>query len=402
MIFLSQLLKSEITDNKQEVVGKLKDVVVETRKNEYPQVIGIVFQHKKDLAFIPYACIENLSRAEITLKKSDCWKINYEFSPKEIFLARDILDEQIFDIKGIRVVRVNDLQLVKIDENFSLVGIDVSTKALFRRLGLADWPLLRSSESKFIDWHNVNFIKGTMGSLKLKTPYQKLQKLHPADIANLIENLTLHESSKVVQAIDEETAAEVLGEVEPEYKDPLLEHINAKNLAGILEEMPTDEAADVLQDLSEPKRIEVFRKLGMRKAKYLHNLTKYEEDKAGGLMTTEFMSVPEDCSVRQAIHKIHQKSDEHGSIYHIFVVNGEGRLAGIVSIRTLLLAKGNTKIKDLMSRIVRTVRIRTPAKEVARIMTKYNLLSVAVVDKQKKIRGIITVDDIMRLLVPDA
>lgn len=402
MIFLSQLLNAEITDNKQETVGRLKDVVVKNRNKEYARVEGIVFMSKGKINFIPFHCIENFSRGELTLKKSNCWKNDYEFSSDEIFLARDVLDQQIFDVAGIRVVRVNDLQLAKIDEDFSLVGIDVSNKALLRRLGLDHFPFLRSVQSQFIEWHNVNFIKGTVGSLKLKTPYRKLEKLHPADIANLIENLTLHESSKLVQSFNKETAAEVLGEVEPEYKDTLLERINPQNLASILEEMPTDEAADVIQDLSEHKRLQVFRRLGVRKAKMLHKLTKYDEDRAGGLMSTEHMTVHEDETVREAIQAIKKKSDEYGSIYHVFVLNGEEKLVGIVSLRTLLLADSDTRINKVMSRIVKTVRISTHANEVARLMTKYNLLSIAVVDKKKKLRGIITVDDIMRVLVPDA
>jgi magnesium transporter len=402
MIFLSQLINSPIIDSQQQTIGRLRDIVVEPKNKDYPLVKGIIFQYRRDLAFIPYSYIENLSRSEITLTKSNCWKINHEFSSDEIFLERDILDQQIFDVKGIRVVRVNDLQLVKIEENFHLVGIDVSNKALFRRLGVSELPFFRSSESKFIDWYDVNFIKGTLGSLKLKTPYQNLKKLHPADIANLIENLTLHESSKLVQAIDKETAAEVLGEVEPEYKDPLLEHINAKELAGILEKMPTDEAADVIQDLSEHKRLQVFHRLGIHKAKMLHKLTVYEEDKAGGLMSSDYLAVPSEYNVTQTIKEIRRKSKEHESLYHVFALNKNEQLMGVVSIRTLLLAHGRTKIKDLMSKVVRTVRPETSAEEVAHIMTKYNLLSLAVVDSQKKMKGIITVDDIMRLLVPNA
>lgn len=402
MIFLSQLINVPIIDSKQEDVGRLKDVVVKGKNGEYPKVQGIIFSGGKQLNFIPYSFIENLSRGEITLNKSKGWETGYESSTDEVLLVRDVLDQQIFDVEGIRVVRVNDLQLVKIDKDFSLVGIDVSNKALLRRLGLSHLPLLRSLQSRFIDWHNVNLVKGALGKLKLKTPHQKLQKLHPADIANLIENLSHHESSKLVQSFDKETAAEVLGEVEPEYKDTLLEKINPKNLASILEEMPTDEAADVIQDLSEHKRVLVFRRLGIRKAKVLHRLTKYKEDIAGGLMSTEYMSVHSEDSVRKAIAAIRRKSDEHRSIYHVYVIDNENHLMGVVSIRTLLLAKNNEKIGDLMAKVIKTVRTKMPAEEVAHLMTKYNLLSVAVVDKNKKMRGIITVDDIMRFLVPDA
>jgi len=402
MIFLSQLLRVPIIDNKQDNIGRLKDVIVRSHEGEYPRVSGILFQEGIHNSVIPYGCIETLSRGEITLKKSDCWRHDYELQSDEILLARDVLDQQIFDVEGIRVVRVNDLQLVKIDEGFSVVGIDVSNKALLRRLGLAWVPILRRLESKFIDWNNVSLMKGPVGSLQLKTSYEKLQKLHPADIANLIENLNLPESTHLVQSFDKETAAEVLGEVAPKYKDTLLERINPKSLANILEEMPTDEAADVIKDLSEHKRIQVFRRLGVRKAQLLHRLTKYKDDIAGGLMTSEFMAVHKDDTVARAIGQIRKHSDVHRSIYHVFVIDDEKHLLGIVSIRTLLLASSRSKIEEIMSKVVRTVRVHTRAEEVAKVMTKYNLLSLAVTDKHKVIRGIVTVDDILRLLIPDA
>lgn len=402
MIYLSQLLHVPIIDNRQEVIGKIKDLIAEADHNGYPAIKGIIFEKAKELCFIPFSCIENMSRAEVTLKKSDCWKINYQLHSSDIALLKDILDKQIFDVQGIRVVRVNDIQLSKIDNKFFAVGIDISNKALYRRLGFGNWPFFQSRQSQYIDWHNISFIKGDKKGLTLKTSLNKIKKLHPADIANLIENLSHHESSKFVQDIDKETAAEVLSEVEPEYKDTLLEKINSKNLAGILEEMPTDEAADVIQDLSEHKRLQVYRRLGVKKAKTLHKLSKYEEDKAGGLMSQEFIKVFEDDTVASAIRLIKEKSGEHDTVYHLYVVNENQKLTGIVSIRTLLISSGRKKIKEVMSKVAHTLRPHTHAIDIARIMTKYNLLSIAVVDKQRKIQGIVTVDDIMRFLVPEA
>lgn len=403
MIFLSQLLQVPIMDSRQEQVGRLKDIIVRSKnETDYPQVQGIVFKVGSGLGFIPYDCIENLSYGEVTLKKSNCSELSHEFVPEDIFLMRDLVDQQIFDMGGIRVVRVNDLQLVKIEERFCLVGIDVSSRGLIRRLGLDHWPFFKSIQSQYIDWQNVSLIPGDMAGLKLKTSYEKLEKLHPADIANLIENLSLQESSKLVESIDKETAAEVLGEVEPEYKETLLERMNPKDLAKILEEMPTDEAADVIQELSEEKRLEVLRRLGVETAKTLSQLTEYGDDIAGGLMTTEYMVVPQEYTVAQATEEIRKKSEEFHSIYHVYIVNTEGTPKGVVSIRTLLLAAPEIPLKTLMAKVIKTVKTNVKAKEVAQLMTKYNLLSIAVVDKHKKIQGIITVDDILRFLVPNA
>jgi magnesium transporter len=166
--------------------------------------------------------------------------------------------------------------------------------------------------------------------------------------------------------------------------------------------MPADEAADIIQNLSDHKRMQVFRRLGVRKAKMLHRLTRYKEDVAGGLMNTDFMAVQKDMTVHEAIKKVRLNSEQHASIYHVFVVDAENHLEGIISIRTLLLAEKHEKISELMSRVYHTVKVTTSGEDVARIMTKYNLLSIAVIDRNKVVRGIITVDDILRFLIPDA
>ena len=401
MIFLSQLIGVSIFDSRQENIGKVKDVVVGDLGKDYPVLQGIIFKKGGVLFYIDYKFVETIGYSEVTLNSRNCFS-EYEEDIKVILLSRDVLDEQIFDVEGIRVVRVNDLHLVKIKEEFKLVGIDISNKALVRRLGLSFLPFYKYMTAKIIDWDKVNFVREKVGEIKLKTPYQKLEKLHPADIANLIENLSLMESSAVFQSIDEEKAAEVLAEVEPKYKDVLLEKMNPQNLAEILEEMPTDEACDVIQDLSEVKRNEVFNKLGVSKANELVSLSRYEEDMAGGLMITHFLFVNVDDTVEKAIEKIRTEDEEHKSIYHIYVLDNDSKLQGVVSIRTLLLAKKKEKIADLMSRVYKFVSPETKDTEVSKILTKYNLLSVAVIDSEGVMKGVVTIDDIMRLLVPEA
>ena len=402
MIFFSRLIGAPIYDTNQEQLGDLKDLIVRTKDGEYPRVSGLVIKHKGKQAVIPYQYIETLGYGEVSLKKSGVMKFDYDFSGEEFLLSKDVLDQQIFDVGGIRVVRVNDLELAKIEEKFALVGIDISNKALFRRLGLGRLPLVRSLKSNLIDWSNVSLVKGAVGSLQLKTSRERLEKLHPADIANMIENLNFQESSKLVQSLDEETAAEVLEEVAPEYKDTLLERISHKNLASIVEEMPSDQAVDVMQDLSDYKRLQVLKRLDSDTVAQLSKLSKYSPDVAGGVMSSEFMYVDADATVAKAINKIKKLSEGHSSIYHVFVLDKDKTLQGVVSIRTMLVSKNHAKIKEVMSPVVKTVRVTTKCEDVAKLMTKYNLLSVAVVDKLRTMKGIVTVDDILRYLIPDA
>jgi magnesium transporter len=403
MIFVSQLINAVVIDDRQENVGRVKDILIKEReKDGYPEVIGIFVKHRGKEVFIAYKFIEVLGFGEVTLNMAECWENDYELSAGEILLVRDVLDQQIFDVGGIRVVRVNDVELIHVDGKYILVGIDISNRALLRRLGIGNFPIFRRVESQYLDWKNVSFVKAPAGSLQLKMSKAKLKKLHPADIANLIESLNFHQSSQIVQSLDEETAAEVLEEVEPKYKDTLLERMHPKKLAEIMEEMTADQAADVIQDLSEHKRMLVFKKLGVRKAKKIHRLSKYDSDVAGGLMNPAFMAVNKNYSVHHAISSIQEHSDEHSSIYHVFVLDDAGYLHGIISVRTLLLADPKEKVRDLMTKVYKTVGVNTNVEDVARLMTKYNLMSVAVVDKNKVMRGIVAVDDVLRYLLPDA
>ena len=403
MIFFSQLIKLPVVDSHQEEIGRLEDIVVSvSKKTVYPEITGIIIKSHRKKAYIPYSFVENLGYGVVTLKKSNCWEFDYELGENEFLLEKDVLDQQIFDISGIRVVRVNDLELVKIDHKYHLIALDISNRGLLRRLGFSKWPFFGKIKAQMIDYENVSLVKGHVGSLQLKTTNAKLEKLHPADIANLIENLNVQESTKLMQSLDEETAAEVLEEVQPEYKDTLLEHINPKDLAEIVEEMETDEAANIMQDLSHRKREQVYKRLDEKVAQDIHRLSKYEVDVAGGLMSSTFFKVDNQVKVSDVLKRIRAESDEWASIYHIYVVDKNQKLAGVVSLRRLVLAKPTQKIASVMSSVVKTVEPDTEAEDVAQIMTKYNLLSVAVIDTKGFLKGVITVDDILRYLVPDA
>ncbi len=402
MIFLSQLLKIPVVDSRQEDLGTLKDVIVSVGKQAYPEVTGLLVMRRGKLLHIPERYVEHLGYGEITLSRSGEWKEGYALGSGDFLLGRDLLDQQIFDIKGIRVVRVNDLELARLHERHALVGIDVSSRALFKRLGLLHLPFFRRLPSRMIDWKDVSVVRGPQSNVQLNLAKERLQAMHPADIANLIENLNFRESTQLVQSFDEETAAEVLEEVQPRYKDKLLEQLPTRQLAGIVEEMPKDQAADVVQDLSDHKRRQVFRRLGVRKAKALSDLAAYREDTAGGLMNTDFVALRPEDTVTRAIRKIRKVSGTFRSLYHVFIVDDQGVLTGVVSVRTLLLAKGRQPLCEIMSKVIRTVRPGTKAKEVARVMTRYDLLSIAVVDRRRTLLGIVTGDDILRYLVPDA
>jgi magnesium transporter len=400
MIFFSQLLNRHIYDDRNESLGRCADIVVGNGAEGYPRIKGLITFAAKSSFFIPIEGVEVLSHSEITLKISDPRRAFIE-SLDDILLCRDLLDKQIFDVDSIRVVRVNDLQLMQVDGLFSLIAVDISAAAIFRRIGI---PVVHSKffVPKLLDWKNIDFAKESEGGLKLKMGYNKLIKLHPADIANLIENLSLHDSSKVMESFDADTAADVLAEVEPRYKDVLLEKLDAKDLSAMINKMSADEAADVFKDLSYFKKNQVLEHMQSSKADLLNHLASYEHDNAGGLMTTDYFHLDSDLTVSDALKEIQKKTDEHRTIYHVYIVNKENTLVGVISIRRFLFAKKTEKLSGLMAKVIGAVTPLSRVEKIAKVMTKYNLMSVPVVDEHKKLLGIVTVDDIMRVLIPHA
>jgi magnesium transporter len=400
MIFFSQLLNRHIYDDKNEVLGRCTDLVLGNGTEGYPRIKGLITLAGKSSFFIPIEVVEVLSHTEITLNGPDPRRAYIE-SADDFLLSRDLLDRQIFDVDSIRVVRVNDLQLMQVEKNFSLIAVDISAAAIFRRIGI---PVVHSRifTPKLLDWKNIDFTKESEGGLKLKMGYNKLIKLHPADIANLIENLSLHEGSKVMQSFDADTAADVLAEVEPRYKDILLEKLDAKDLSAMINKMSADEAADVFQDLSHYKKNQVIGHLQSSKTDLLNHLASYEQDDAGGLMTTDYFHLDAELTVAEALKEIQKKTDEHRAIYHMFITDKDLTLLGVISIRSFLFAKKTEKLASMMSKVIGAVSPYTSVEDIAKVMTKYNLMSVPVVDEGKKIIGIVTVDDIMRALIPHA
>jgi magnesium transporter len=400
MIFFSQLLNRNIYDDRNELLGRCADIVVGNGSETYPRIKGLITLAGKSSFFIPMEAVEVLSHSEITLNRPDPRHAFLE-SADDILLSRDLLDKQIFDVDSIRVVRVNDLQLMQVENVFSLIAVDISAAAIFRRVGI---PAVHSRifMPKLLDWKNIDYTKESEGGLKLKMGYNKLIKLHPADIANLIENLSLHDGSKVMESFDADTAADVLAEVEPRYKDILLEKLDAKDLSAMINKMSADEAADVFKDLSYFKKNQVIEFMQTSKADLLNHLASYEHDNAGGLMTTDYFRLDSELTVSDAIKEIQKKTDEHRTIYHVYIVNNDNTLLGVISIRRFLFAKKTEKLSSLMSKVIGAVTPLSGVEKIAKIMTKYNLMSVPVVDEHKKLIGIVTVDDIMRVLIPHA
>lgn len=402
MIYLSHILNAKIFDSADERVGILKDVVVRATEGEYAPLTYLVIKsnHEGDV-WIAYDYVENLSRGEITLKTLYDRIVPIPPEKDSLLLRRDVLDQQIVDVDGARVVRVNDLQIGFVENVMCVIGMDVSTKGLLRRLNMAWLDTFNWIAPKIVDWRSAQVIKGMVHVNSLS---KDLVRLHPADIANIIEDLSLKQGSNLVRSLDSATAARVFEEIDPEIQKLLISRLGPEHAAKISERMSIDELVDLLKSLPHHQAKELIDYVEKDRAKKVQTLLRYANDTAGGLMTTEYISARPETTVAEAIEQVRTVSDAFRSINYIYVRDEKGIYKGVVSLRRLLVAKPSDKLKSIMkhTRRLPVLRAHQHVKTVARIITKYNLYSIAVVDKERRIVGVVTVDDVMRALVPHA
>jgi magnesium transporter len=339
-----------------------------------------------------------------------------------VLLRKDVLDHQIIDITGRRIVRVNDVQIAGIDGVYRLVGVDVSPQALLRRLGprrLSD----RIVGRQIIDWNAAQYL-ASAAPVQLKVSYDRLSELNPVDLARIVDALSYRESAEIVAALDDETAAETLEEVSDERLADLLEGMDQERAADILEEMTPAAAADALEDLDEEVAEQLLARMEPEEAADVQALLAYDEDSAGRIMSTDFVRIGEGATVGDALALVRALEEVPDPLLAIYVVSeiidSEAATApgsdsgvldsdadppialrGIVRLRNLILADTATPLADVMDDDVPTVGPDDRAEDAARVLAEYNLLAVPVLDDAERMIGIVTVDDALAVLLPE-
>jgi len=408
MLFASEFIGKPVADADGKRIGKLKDLLA-IRRGEvpHPQLVAIEVKEHSDSIFIPMDEVAALISLAIPLKKKISDVIPYEPTPEDLHLVRDVLDKQIIDTDGVRVVRVNDLELTRINGNVYVANVDVSGVGLIRRLGLGSLAGRlsahpRSSElPSIISWDNIELLSVDQ-PMRLKVPSSKMADLHPADLAEILSDLSRQEGSKILETLDIETLADTLEEVEPDFQASLIERMSDDKVADVLEEMAPDEAADLLAELPQHRKQELLKLMEADEAKDVRKLMTYAEDTAGGIMNTEFFVVPSYFKASQVLDKLRETAPEAETIYYLYVADQDGHLLGVFSLRQLVLAQPDALVIDFMEKRVVTVDVMDSQDDCAQVISKYNLLAVPVVDEQKRIHGIVTADDALDKIIPTA
>jgi len=413
--FLSQIIGSKVFDNQEAAVGKLSDIIVNLSYT-YPKVIAIIVTNEKQDHIIPVSNLESstIYQKKISLKiaEADFAGLTKDFPENTLALKKSVLDQQIVDLNGAKVIRVNDLRMLKSGNEISVTDVDVGYRGLMRRLGVetlfekmvfAVKPKNISLYSnKFVSWEYVHPVLSSTqaDSLKLTVPKEQFEMLNPADIADILEELDYEQRKNLINQIPDDIAAKVLSETDAETTQELMETQEEERAADILEQMAPDKAADILGDMQEEKAHDIISQMDKEDADTVTELLEYEDNTAGGLMTTEFLSFSPTTIVVNAIQELVKASEDTDieTIYEAFIVDG-GKLVGVVSLRNLMLAQGHQPLSDVMNKKPVAVTPDEKAKDVAALFSKYNLLILPVVQESGELEGIITVDDVVEFLM---
>jgi magnesium transporter len=408
MPFVSEFIGRPVIDMDGQRLGRVKDLVAHCSSDFPHPVIDAIVVQKGKLTFItPYSGVVALVAAAIPLKRHRNELETYTPAEDDIFLARDVLDKQIIDTEGARVVRVNDLELLRINGTIYVGSVDVGGLGIIRRMGLvslarhaANWPRLGFLQS-YIPWDDVELLQHDQ-SMRLRVPVEKIHNLHPADIAEIISDLNRHETGQFLEALDMEHLADTLEEVEPEYQASLVENMPDEQVADILEEMEPDEAADLLAEFPEERSKDLLALMEADDAEDVRRLLTYPVDSAGGLMTTEFAAVKPDMTAEETIQYLRTCADEAETIFYVYVTDAENHLVGVFSLSSLIFAQPTTRVEDFMAKRIVSVNLLDDQDDVAQVVSKYNMLAVPVVDENNCIHGIVTADDALDKIIPTA
>jgi magnesium transporter len=402
MLYLSQAIGRPVLDGNGEPIGKVADLIVAVGER-YPPVTGLVVSTDRREIFVPWPSVASLDDKGARLQTLQLDLGRFKQRPDEIRLAKDLMDKQIVDIDGRKVVRVNDLGLDVADGELRLVAVDVGAAGLLRRLAPRIEQLVARKVSvaeRYIDWEDVDPVETSIASIKLRVPHAGLAELHPADLASIIDQLAPRDRAGVLASLDDEAVADALEEMEPDTQVEVMEDLEPARAADILEEMSPDDAADLVADLSDEAREEILALMERDEAAEVQELLGYPEESAGGIMTTEFVAVPATLTAARTIDRLRELEPDAETIYYVYVTDDDGRLVGVLSLRDLIVAPPDTAISKVMIPEPVAVGVLADQDEVAQVVARYNLLAVPVVDGEGRLAGIVTVDDAMDSILP--
>jgi magnesium transporter len=404
VFYLSKLLGSPVRDVADKAAGALHDLVVSSRQ-PYPQVTALAVRRRGKMVYAAWDAVTSFEESGTLLHIPRADMGERELRAGELLLSASFLDKQLVDTEGRKVIRVNDIQLLRTGQSVHVVAVDISSNAILRRVGLArvGERLAKGRQNPkphLIDWRNVDLEQSDDSSVRLAVPRTKLELLHPADIADLVHELSPEERAAVLDALEDDLAADAFEELHPSYQASLLLDLPDDKASELLANMSPDDAADLLADLPEDRRQHFMAMLEKEDAEDLRELLSYPEHSAGGIMTTDFAWARPDMTAAEALNELRAQAEHVETIYYIYVLDRSEHLRGVFSLKDLLTTPPGKKVRDFMTENPIAVHTGAGEEEVTEVIAKYNLLALPVVDEKGELHGIITIDDAIDLVLP--
>ena len=407
LLYFTELVSLPVLDLKERRIGRVRDAAI----------VPLVHSSRIDRLLvgggyawltIRYDQVHSIS-VDRGITLNDEKLVPYHDDEYMLRLGRDLLDQQIIDVNGRKVVRVNDLTMALGNDGtrdlLTVLDVDIGLRSIFRRLAQGVLPprwirrLQESIPPKSIRWDFANVVEpDPQRRLRLNISYQKLEEMHPADLADIVEELGPAEREAIFETLDSEVAAEALSEIDPKMQASILESLEPEVAADIVEEMAPDEAADILSELEEETSEEIMEEMESSPMTEVRELLEFEEDTAGGMMNTEYVALHDNASVMDALEALKGNEDLLEGLNTLFLVDGEERLVATVPLARLFVASNTARLVELAAETLISVPVDEKQDRITELFDKYNLLTLPVVDEDGKLVGAITADDIISVL----
>jgi CBS domain-containing protein/sporulation protein YlmC with PRC-barrel domain len=406
-LFLSRILGKKIIGAGGEILGKIYDLAAEFI-DPFPIVTGIIFSsaQKENPVFLPWGNVVDFNGDVSVSIHSTSELLPLNLRQGELLLKDALLDKQVVDTDGAKIRRVNDLQFLKTSQGMHLVHVDVGFRGVIRRMGLIkpfdiifqglfDYKL----PNQFISWKFVQPVHSP-DLLRLNITQNRLGKIHPADLADILEEMDIKQRAAVFQALDVETAAETLEETDPKVQVSLINDLNSEKASDIIEEMSLSEAADLIADLPKAKAEGILNEMEKDIADDVKELLTHPEREAGGMMTTSYLSFRPSMTVKETLERFRQEAADIEMVYYVYVTDDEEHLLGVVTLRDLILADQDKKLEELMDERVISVKLDDNDDTIAEQFAKYGVTAIPVVDENDRMQGTIMFKNLLEVVAP--
>jgi hypothetical protein len=402
IIHLSSVVRSAVVDRSGDRLGRVRDVIVRLGDAAHPPLSGIVVRVARRDLFVPIERVVSLRAGNVELSGDTLSLQRFERRAGELLLWRDVQAHHTINLQGARLIRANEIELARVDSRWEVVGVDASPRVALRRLMPRAWRA-RIAPGRMVDWATIQPFVAHVPSARLRIPYRKLARLHPAQIADLVEAASHEEGEEIIEAVgqDRELEADVFEELDEEHRLEFIESRSDAEAARIIATMAPDDAADLITELDQERRLPVLQLLPWPQQRKVRALLNYNPETAGGLMSPDFLCLPETEPVTRAIEAVRTSKAPPEALAVVFASDAEGKVSGTASVVALLQAPAGASLGDVVRRDPAHVHADWDLHAVLRKMSDFNLTVAPVLDHgHHDLLGVVTVDDLLELLVP--